>query len=521
MQNPDSGGSIDYPVLEEKEAPETKIRFRVKRIEVEGISALKEKQWRPLVTPYENQEQTLAAMKGLARQLTGLYQVGGYVTSYATIPPQKVQDGIFKIRVVEGRAGRVEFSGNRFFRKGRMAAYVRVKPGALLNARDLEQSVRGLQANPDRQVRVALKQTKDTPQTDVLFKVKDRFPLHAGFSMDNQGTETIGCQRFGFQLKDQNLTSMDDRVQVGTYFGRHFGMVSSSYFFPVPQTRTELYFAHSHVQTDPQGTLAPYQVNSTADSYMPGLVQTLFENRRMKLTLDGAFDIRDSRTLKESSTYRAERLRIFRLMPVWNVSDRWGWNSWINAFSFAADFLGAKTFADASDPRQNVKPQFFRWRGLWNRYQPLPWWQSRILSRFEYQIASRKLPWQQAMDLGGANMVRGYPEADYLGDAGIFYSLEYLMPTWIFPEDLWLPRAAEPLRRQIETVLFYDHGYGHVRGATLQDFAYRNLIGLGAGLRIHLYKNFYARTECALAAGDHPILEKQNFRFHFRLQAEV
>ena len=125
------------------------------------------------------------------------------------------------------------------------------------------------------------------------------------------------------------------------------------------------------------------------------------------------------------------------------------------------------------------------------------------------------------MYIGGATTVRGYPEGDYLADIGYILNFEYLIPSYLIPESLQLPYAERPLRQQVQNVLFADFGYGRLRGASARETYSRNLLGIGGGLRVHLYRNIYARTEWAYALGNHPKTAQDRFRFHFRLQMEV
>jgi hemolysin activation/secretion protein len=147
--------------------------------------------------------------------------------------------------------------------------------------------------------------------------------------------------------------------------------------------------------------------------------------------------------------------------------------------------------------------------------------QTQLFLSLGYQLTPNKLVPQEQFYLGGATTVRGYPEGDYLSDQGILFNVDYLVPLPLVPEDWKLPYSEVPLKRQIQLDFFFDEGYGKLRGASEDEPESRNLMGVGAGLRIYLYKNIYARLALAHVIGDEPLTESDHTRFHFSLQTEI
>ncbi|MFA6600771.1 MAG: POTRA domain-containing protein [Candidatus Omnitrophota bacterium] len=318
------------PVIEKEKEPEKapeeipELRFPVTRIEVDGNQAVSSEELRGLVAPYENKEQSMRELTELAQRIEEYYAQKGFITSVAYIPAQKSADGVFRIQVVEGKTGEILVEGNRYSRTRRIRSYIRIPRGKILRYRDIEKSINKLNQNADREVQAVLKKGEKPETTDIVFKVRDRFPLHAGFLNDNQGSEPSGKQRVGFFLRDSNVTGFDDALFTGTIFGKHFGSVFTQYLFPVATTGTRLSAGFSHSQVDPQKYLKAYGVNGTSQNYYGMIDQRLISAGRFTLDFAAKMEFKESRTKVLSGTNYRERLRLLRAGPYAHLEDRWG-----------------------------------------------------------------------------------------------------------------------------------------------------------------------------------------------------
>ena len=98
----------EKPEVEEKLPPEAAPALPtetilIKSITISGASLIPEKDLRKIVEPFENKELSLTEMQKVADLITDAYRKKGYITSRAYIPPQKIENNIFEIRVIEGK----------------------------------------------------------------------------------------------------------------------------------------------------------------------------------------------------------------------------------------------------------------------------------------------------------------------------------------------------------------------------------------------------------------------------------
>lgn len=496
-------------------------RFYIKKIILTGSLVFSPDHFKKITSQYENKEITFKDLSDAADKITQEYRTAGYLTSTAYIPEQKITDAKAKITIVEGKVGRYQVESNRYFRKKQLIRYMRQEPGKIFKYPKLREGLAGINQNPDREVRSILKKGQTPETTDIILRVKDHLPIHANALFDNQGSRSTGQKRYGLTLRTSNTTGLDDSLAVGTIFGLHFGSVFTRYEIPVsPKYGTTLFSSFSHVQVEPKKELKDFGVNGTSENYSTGLHQPLFNNRLFSLDTETSFDFKESRTKVLSGTFRRERLRILRFTHSLTARDRFGATFWEQNYGFGFDGLGASIFGDPSSARQGVEPDFFKWYGSVSRRINL-FSETYLQLKTTYQLSSKKLSSSEGLYMGGASTVRGYGEGDYIADRGIYTNIEYLTPAFFIPSDLRVPYLNSPLRDQIETVTFFDYGYGRLRGPSESEVHSRHLAGLGAGLRIHIFKNIYSRLEWAAAVGDKPLSGSGSSEFHFRVQAEV
>lgn len=496
-------------------------RFTVRKIVLEGTTVFPAEHFEPLLKSYTDREITVRDLSELADEITRQYRASGYLTSTAYLPEQRLTDGIAKIAVVEGKTGTFMVEGNRYFRSKQLLRYIPLAPGDIFRYSKLREGLARINQNPDREARSILKKGEKPETTDVIVRVRDKFPVHGSALFDNQGSRSTGVKRYGLTLRSSNTTGLDDSLMAGTVFGLRFGSIFTRYELPVlPKLGTAAYAGFSHVQVAPKKELTDFGVNGTSENYSFGLRHPVFRTRRAMLDVDTGFDFKESRTLVLAGTFRRERLRLFHVTHGLTLLDRLGATRWEQTYSFGMAALGATVFADPGSSRLGVEPDFFKLAGNILRRVNLPWG-TYLQLKAVYQAVSEKVPSSEGIYMGGASTIRGYPEGDYIGDQGVYTNAEYLVPAFFIPKEWKVPFTEINLRDQIEIVGFFDNGYGMLRSPSASEVQYRHLAGVGGGFRVRLFRNIYSRFEWAAAVGDQPLSNPECKAFHFRVQAEV
>jgi len=114
-EKPKSSAQVERPEEVKPGVPEAQ-KALVNTIEVSGVTFFPAKAINGITRHYEGRMLTVAEMQEVVNKITDLYRQSGYITSRAVLPPQKIENGVLKINVLEGLMGKVEIKGNKYYR---------------------------------------------------------------------------------------------------------------------------------------------------------------------------------------------------------------------------------------------------------------------------------------------------------------------------------------------------------------------------------------------------------------------
>jgi len=182
----------------------------IKTITVTGVTLLAQKEIDEIIAEFQNKEISLREMQKAADLITDSYRIKGYVTSRAYLPPQKIEEGILEIRVVEGITGDIEIKGNQYFKTSLYRKQIRLKKGDPFDYELLRKGLSRINQLADRNAKAVLMPGKEAGSTDILLEVQDRLPIHIGLDWDTFGSRYIEKDRYRVTLTHNNLLGLDD-----------------------------------------------------------------------------------------------------------------------------------------------------------------------------------------------------------------------------------------------------------------------------------------------------------------------
>lgn len=476
-------------------------------------SLLPAKDYQGLVANYEGKEITYDELNALNQKIEELARSKG-LFAVARIPPQEIENGELEIEVLFSRMGELSLEGNRYFRKKKTLSYWDIPPGRTLQYDEMVQSLIRMNENPDRIVKPLLQAGSEIGTTDIILKSIETFPLHPGYSFDNQGVKLTGKERQGLTLRHNNLLTLDDIFLIGTAFGNTFGALFWQHIIPLNDKGTKLTWGFSHAQVNPKKEFKSFGINGISQTYQAAIRQKVLSRESLLVNVYTGFAFKEKRTRALSVTTTWDRLRVLSFGGDLQKRDQGG------IWAFHQDsFVGFSPHGDgfALNSRQG-ETRFFKLGFGVERRQKMPFG-TELQSRFEGQLSHDKLTPQEQYFLGGESTVRGYPESDYGADQAVLFSSEYLIPCFLFPQDWKLPHSDKGLREQIHLISFFDYGYGRLRDPSATESHTRRLIGVGGGFSIQFRDNLEARFEWGAPIGENPITEAGKSQFHFRFQA--
>jgi len=258
--------------------------------------------------------------------------------------------------------------------------------------------------------------------------------------------------------------------------------------------------------------------------YVPHVEQEIYLSDMFQIDADYGLEIKSIKRYSFGSKTTVDELRMPYVEYSFVRSDSFfggGQTVFSPRFLFsAADFLGASSRGHAEASRQGTGGFFFLYEQSVSRIQRMPF-ESILSVRSQFQIASRTLPSSEQFQSGGANTVRGYPEGDYISDAGANLNVDWVFPMYLMPKDVKFPYADKPLRDQLQCVAFMDMGGGKVYTMMPSETKYKFLMGIGGGLRYNFNRNVSLRAEWAEAIGDKPFQGQGPSNFHLSFRFET
>ncbi|MZH03281.1 MAG: ShlB/FhaC/HecB family hemolysin secretion/activation protein, partial [Nitrospinae bacterium] len=88
-----------------------KVKFLLQRMVIKGSTIYGKRRFSRLFRRYLHKRVTLEQVYIIAQNITNMYRTDGYILSKAVVPPQKIEDGVVQIDVIEGFVDRVAIQG--------------------------------------------------------------------------------------------------------------------------------------------------------------------------------------------------------------------------------------------------------------------------------------------------------------------------------------------------------------------------------------------------------------------------
>jgi len=415
---------IDKPVPAMPEKPAAKpatgedVRFLVRAIEFGPSELLSREELEGLAAPYRGRSVSLAELRALVESINALYRGKGIVTAQAILPPQDVSDGIVRIRLIEGRVGKVSVRGNATTDAGYVAARIRQGPGDLVRLPELERDLKRFNRTNDVQARAQLEPGAEVGQTDIVLLLEEP-PLHElrAFT-DNSGSVQTGEVRAGVSYRNRSLHGLRDDLTLSTAHADGQASYSVAWGVPVSTLGTRLNAAYyddaTHIK---HGPLAVLDLKGKASATVLSLRHPLRIDDASQV--DAILGAKQRRTLNrfDAVVLQKTRTRDASLGLEGQFADPSGY------------WLGSITGLVVDSEQLNLPERSFRVvRGTLRRSHNLPQGLAVVASYNWQNTGDDLLPAGEQFLIGGEGSVRGYAPGVLSGDRGYVLSLELHHP---------------------------------------------------------------------------------------------
>ncbi len=498
----------ELPEIEEKKPevippPAKEEKLFIKKINVIGVTLISQRQIQEIITPFENKELTLRDFQKIADLITDIYRQKGYITSRAYLPPQKIEEGILEIRVIEGITGEVEVKGNRYFKASLFKRKITLKKGKPFNYNILRRDLSKINEHPDRTSRAVLMPGKEPGSTDILLEVKDHFPMHIGFEWDNFGSRYIDKDRYRTTLTHNNFLGWEDILAIQYHLAQSntYRLNSLRYLLPITENldigffaaRTKVDLGREYKDLDARGKSKLYSVYAT---------QSLIDEENIDLSLNLGFDYKDIFNFQLGDETSRDRLRVAKIGLDLDLTDKLGRTLVSHEIDFGIpDIMGGLEEKDSRASRSGSGGKFIKNSINLLRLQRMPF-SSTLLWKNQVQLSPYILTAAEQFQIGGISNVRGYPPAEYVGDEGYAMTGEWSIPPYLIPKSMRVPFSKANFYDALKLAIFYDWAEVRLHSPQAGEEKSQALSGAGYGIRFNLPEDFSLRIDFAWPLSD-------------------
>jgi hemolysin activation/secretion protein len=196
-------------------AQDQTLHFLISHYEVTGNTLLPGRVLEGILSKHAGTNMTFVDVAGAVKELQLEYHNRGYDTISVTIPQQRLTNGVFKLRVFQGRLAEIVVTGNRYFSSNNvMRALPGLKPYMYMNSRLLQPQLDLANANQDRQIYPEIHPGPDPETTSLMLRIKDQLPLHAKLEANNQSTPGTPDMRLAASAAYDNLWQLEHSMGV-------------------------------------------------------------------------------------------------------------------------------------------------------------------------------------------------------------------------------------------------------------------------------------------------------------------
>lgn len=459
-------------------APNEK-KIRVDRFNVTGNTLLPEEELRRMCSNYEGQELSLAQIKDVARNLTALYQRNGYFLVRAYVPAQNIQGQQVELRVVEGKAGQIKVEGAEhydpdYLKERFMQTF---SEDGNFHSDRFQRAMLLLNELPDLRVKAVMQPGQAVGTTDITLRVEDELPVHFGIDYNNYGTVETGEHRVGLSFDAGNLLQQADLLSLRGVVGfpaRQNTFYQLNYTTPLDQNGTALTFGYANgAFAVSQGLGAILDVRGDADIYTVALSHALDRRLEFSSNLGLAVSHKFIRNNFFGGQIPFSRDEYTSARLTYQAD----WRSQAGRTLLQAAYTQGLGGTSASDPlvsRVGASGGFAKFNLDLARIQNIDTGLYGLL-RASGQYATQPLYVAEQYAVGGPDTVRGYAQAELLGDNAYVVSAELR----------WSP--IEEDLDAFQVAAFLDHGGVSLRRPQPGDLPRGNsLTGAGFGFRFGL-----------------------------------
>lgn len=482
---------VEVPQLPQQEAgPETNLSVTLREVRFEGATSVPIETLDAIAQPYLDREMPLSGVFQLAEAVTAEYRRRGFVLSRAVVSPQRIENGVLTVQVLEGYIAGVTIEGDAGGYRPFLEQYTapvtasrptdgRVLSRGLLLARDLK----GID------IRSVITPSTTLPAAADLNLVVERRPVEAFYAVDNRGSRWLGPVQFYGGVTFNDGLGLGERISAAVVVApedRELGFVSLDYDQPLGGSGLRFNGFFSYTLTEPGEELSVLGIEGQSTTAGFGIEYPFIRSRELNVVGRTLFTVRNAESSNELvDPIFDDHLRTLTADVGGNYADPTGaLNSARLAVVSGFSVFDGTVLTDPDKSRATGTGVFIRVNFEMSRVQPLVggvYLQAAIAG----QWSSDSLLASEEFGLGGTYYGRAFDPSEITGDKGLAAKIELF-------KTISLDGVSS-----IEPYIFYETGFVRQIDPLPAEPVRSELGSAGIGVRIAADDNWAASLEYA------------------------
>ena len=495
------------------------------------------------VYPFLGPGRTFDDVEGARAALEKAYREKGFSVAQVIIPDQTGAGGIINLQVMPGKVGELAVKGARYF----MPSHVRkqaqsLAEGKVINFNDVTRDVVGLNKLAERRVQPKIEPGFEPGLWNIDLIVEDKSPLHGSIELNNRNSANTTDLRLNTSLSYSNLW------QKGHSIGLSYQMS--------PQDTAEVkvlsgYYIARFVGLDDFSLML---MGTKQDSNVSTLGGVAVAGKGNILGVRGIFTLPSQDGFFHSLSVGLDYKAFDQLVQVGTTTDltpiyyyplsaTWD-GTWLHTrevdgkkqevgettltAGLTFGLRGSGSGRSGLDRnRFGADANFIYLRGDLSHLRKLPrdW---ELFGKVQGQASDQPLVNSEQFGGGGMGTVRGYLEAESLGDNAIIGTLELRTPSLLKTKRIVKKKNDSGVEEEIEESTGDEwRFYGFVDGGSLtlhdtlpeQESSFR-LASIGLGTELQYREHYHGILEIALPLTTQSTTKAHESRVSFRVWAD-
>jgi hemolysin activation/secretion protein len=412
----------------------------IKEFRVRGAHHLPRGVVEETVYPFLGPGRTASDVEQARAALEKAYQDQGYQTVSVQVPQQTATRGIVILQVSEQPVGRLRVRGSRYF------SLKKIKEGAPSLAEgtvpkfsEVTRDIIALNQLPDRRISPSLHPGFDAGTVDVDLTVKDTLPLHGSLELNNRYSADTKALRLNGAVSYNNLWQLGHSIggsfQISPENINQVKVFSGYYVARIPGVPWLSLSAVGVKQLSNVSTLGGLAVAGRGEIFSTRMSMTLPSGTDFYHTFTLGFDYKHFDQGVNAVTGRISDTPVTYYPLSADYSATWSHKGAVTDFdaNVVANLRGLGSDEEEFDlNRFRARGSFIYLRGSIAHTHDLPGG-LQAFGKIQGQVSDQPLVNSEEIAGGGLATVRGYLEAEEVGDNGVFGSIELRTPqlaTW-------------------------------------------------------------------------------------------